>query len=130
MIRWFRIVRKRRKSRSKNIKGKKELILYKEKALELVIDRLEYFNQFYDLKYGSVKIKAQRTRWGSCSSKGNLNFSYKIFLLPHYLADYLVVHELCHIKEFNHSQRFWDQVAMTIPDFAQKRMELKKIRLD
>ncbi|MFA6463413.1 MAG: M48 family metallopeptidase [Candidatus Paceibacterota bacterium] len=92
--------------------------------------RNKRFNTSYNFTYNSVKIKSTKTRWGSCSSKGNLNFSYKIALLPEHLADYLVVHELCHLGEFNHSENFWNLVEKTIPDFAQRRHELKKIKLD
>ena len=132
MISWFRIARRRvrRKPHKQSSKSKVFLALHKDGAKELALSRLEYFNQFYNLKYNSVKIKSTKTRWGSCSNKGNLNFSYKIVLLPEYLADYLIVHELCHIGEFNHSENFWNLVAKTIPDFSKRRQELKKIRLD
>jgi len=132
MISWFRIVRRRvrRKPRTQSKKNKDALALHKDGAKELALSRLEYFNQFYNFKYNSVKIKSTKTRWGSCSSKGNLNFSYKIVLLPEHLADYLVVHELCHLGEFNHSENFWNLVSKTIPDFLQRREALRKIKLD
>lgn len=98
-------------------------------AQELVKSRLEYFNHRYQLTYHRVTIKYQKTRWGSCSQKGNLNFNYKIALLPSSLADYLVVHELCHLQEMNHSKRFWNLVAITIPDYRDCRRKLKQIRL-
>ena len=115
---WFRIVRKkvRRRTRVKNTKNKIALSLHKEDAKAFTLSRLEYWNQFYNFKYGTVKIKSQTTRWGSCSSKGNLNINYRIVLLPEHLADYLIVHELCHLEEFNHSQKFWNLVSKTIPD--------------
>ncbi len=132
MISWFRIVRRRvrRKPHKQSLKSKVLLALHKDGAKELALSRLEYFNQFYNLKYNSVKIKSTKTRWGSCSSKGNLNFSYKIALLPEHLADYLIVHELCHLEEFNHSEDFWNLVAKTIPDFSKRRKDLRKIKLD
>jgi len=74
-----------------------------------------------------VKIRDQSSRWGSCSWKGNLNFSYKLVLLPEHLADYVVVHELCHLREMNHSPRFWALVSQTVPDYRAKRRELKKL---
>ena len=99
---------------------------YKEKARVLVENRLEYFNQFYNFKYNNICIRNQKTRWGSCSKKGNLNFNYKIALLPEKHADYIVVHELCHLGQFNHSSKFWDLVAKCVPDYKQIRKEMKK----
>jgi predicted metal-dependent hydrolase len=101
----------------------------KLKALTLVKDRLEYFNRFYNFPYGRVSIKNHTTLWGSCSRKGNLNFSYKLALIPSHLADYVIVHELCHLEEFNHSPNFWKLVAQTIPDHKKLRSELKKFGL-
>ena len=98
----------------------------KEKTRALVHERLEYFNQFYNFTYNRVAIRDQRSRWGSCSQKGNLNFNYKILFLPPPLQDYIIVHELCHLKEFNHSRRFWALVEQTIPNRQELRQELKK----
>jgi predicted metal-dependent hydrolase len=109
-----------------NTHSKKEYRIYKEQARALVHERLKKFNTFYKLTYNQISIRNQKTRWGSCSKKGNLNFNYKIALLPEHLADYLVVHELCHVKEFNHSKQFWDLVAQTIPHHKQARTELKR----
>ncbi len=75
---------------------------------------------------GRIAIRNTRTRWGSCSSKGNLNFSYRLSLLPAHLSDYVVIHELCHLREFNHGSGFWDLVALLDPDFNAHREELKK----
>lgn len=90
---------------------------YKDQALVLAKDRLEYFNQFYNFKYGRVSIRNQKTRWGSCSKKGNLNFNYKIVLLKPEFADYVIIHELCHLAEFNHSVRFWELVSKQSPNY-------------
>ncbi len=99
----------------------------RESARLLVQSRLLHFNQFYNFTYKKVFIRSQKTRWGSCSSKGNLNFNWRIIKLPSHLADYLIVHELCHLGEFNHSRKFWDLVAKTIPDYKKMRAELKII---
>ncbi|MEX0931210.1 MAG: SprT family zinc-dependent metalloprotease [Candidatus Paceibacterota bacterium] len=99
---------------------------YKERARELVKERIAYFNAYYKYSYNRVSIKNQRTRWGSCSDKGNLNFNHKIVFLRPELQDYIVVHELCHLREFNHSRSFWNLVAERIPDYARLRKELKE----
>jgi hypothetical protein len=97
----------------------------KLKALDFVSRRIEELNKFYKFKYKKVSVKNQKTRWGSCSRKGNLNFNYKILFLKSDLADYLIIHELCHLKEMNHSKRFWDLVAKSVSDYKIKRKELK-----
>lgn len=102
-----------------------EIKEYKKAALELALSRLAYFNTFYNFTYRDVRIKDQKTRWGSCSTKGNLNFTYKIALLPPHLADYIIVHELCHTAQMNHSAKFWSTVAKTIPDYAERRKQLR-----
>ncbi len=117
-----------RKVKKKRLVSKKYL-KYKESARELVKSRLEFFNQHYNLEYKRISIKNQKGRWGSCSSKGNLNFNYKIVLLPLHLADYIIVHELCHLKEFNHGEGFWKLVEEKIPNYNQLKEELKRIRV-
>lgn len=122
-----RVVRRRKQS----VISKKAHAMHKEAARVLVIDRLAYYMEVYkslgiEFKpLSKIFIKNTRTRWGSCSSKGNLNFSYKLATLPAHLSDYIIVHELCHLKEFNHSQAFWDLVAVTMPKYKQYRHELK-----
>lgn len=99
----------------------------KEEARLLVRDRLAVLNELYRFAYNRVAIRNQKTRWGSCSKKGNLNFNYRIASLPLHLADYVIVHELCHLSEFNHSPQFWNLVARAIPDHSQRRKELRGI---
>lgn len=105
---------------------KKDYEEYKDKALILAQKRIDYFNKNYGFKFNKINIKNQKTRWGSCSRKGNLNFNYKIALLPERLADYIIVHELCHLKEFNHSQKFWNLVAKVMPNYLENRNNLRK----
>lgn len=95
---------------------RKHYLLHKESARKLVHEKLEHWNSFYNFTYNKVAIRSQRTRWGSCSSKGNLNFNYKIIFLSPELQDYLIVHELCHLQEMNHGPNFWSLVEKTIPD--------------
>ena len=104
--------------------NRRDYLKYKESARALVINRLAYFNQEYKTTFNRISIRNQRTRWGSCTSKRNLNFNYKIALILPRLADYIIVHELCHLLEMNHSQKFWDQVARTMPDHVVLRREL------
>ncbi|MES2223922.1 MAG: M48 family metallopeptidase [Patescibacteria group bacterium] len=106
--------------------SKSEIKKHSIDALALVKSRLEYFNKYHNLEYKKIFIKNQKTKWGSCSSTKNLNFNYKIILLPPHLQDYLVVHELCHLKEFNHSKAFWDLVGEKIPDY---KVLSKKLRI-
>ncbi len=99
---------------------------YKEEAQLLAEKKVEEYNRIYKFRFNKIAIKNQKTRWGSCSKKGNLNFNYKIAILPEPLADYIVVHELCHLGEFNHSQKFWNLVAKTMPNYLEIRNDLKK----
>jgi predicted metal-dependent hydrolase len=128
---WFwRVVRRRirgKRKRKTPARNKKHFALHKEMARDSVHTRLAHFNEHYKLPVGRVAIRNQKTRWGSCSKLGNLNFNYRLALIHPELADYVVVHELCHIKEFNHSQKFWDMVAEKVPDHRIHRAELKKV---
>ena len=100
---------------------------HKESALKLAQARIQHFNLHYKLSYNMIRIKNTKRIWGSCSKKGNLNFNYKIALIPADLSDYIFVHELCHLKEFNHSKKFWDLVAENIPQYKQTRATLRKL---
>ena len=121
--------RKRRIKRARRNKTNQKLFLeHKERARTFVTSRLEFYNQHYGLKFNRIFIKNHIARWGSCSSKKNLNFNYRIVLLPPELANYIIVHELCHLGQFNHSQKFWDLVGETIPNYLKLRSKLSKIR--
>ena len=97
----------------------------KKQAAILIKERLEYFNQFYGFVYQNISVRRQRTRWGSCSKKGNLSFNYRLVLLAPAETDYIIVHELCHLREFNHSPKFWALVEQTIPNYRELRKKLK-----
>jgi predicted metal-dependent hydrolase len=101
---------------------------YKERARVLVHELLTKVSAQYGYSWGRVSIRATTSRWGSCSSKKNLNFDYRIYFLPKHLQEYLIVHEVCHLKEMNHSPRFWALVARAVPDYMARRKELRAIR--
>jgi hypothetical protein len=131
---------------------RKEYLEHKDAALKLVTERLKYFNQFYNFErratsklagmssernnytkynypWNKITIRNQKTRWGSCSRHGNLSFSYKLALLPPRHSDYIIIHELCHLGQFNHSANFWKLVAQQIPEHKAVRHELKRADL-
>lgn len=100
---------------------------HKEASRTLCFTRLEHFNKHYNFTYNRVAIRNTRSRWGSCSSKKNLNFNYRILFLPPELQDYLIVHELCHLQEMNHAAGFWALVAEQVPDYKQRVAELRAV---
>ncbi len=108
-------------------RNRKQYLKLREEARQLVKARITYYNQHYQVPIKKIFIKNHKSRWGSCSQKGNLNFNYKVVLLPPILTDYIVVHELCHLKEFNHSKKFWAKVAETIPNHVELRLELRRL---
>ena len=88
-----------------------------DKALEVIPERVKYFAPLVGVTYGRITIRNQRSKWGSCSSKGNLNFNCLLMLAPPEVIDSVVVHELCHRKEMNHSDRFYAEVLRVFPDY-------------
>ena len=108
------------------VSGRRDYLKYREQARAFVHGRVAYWNTYYDVRIRRISIKNTRRTWGSCSRKGNLNFSYALLFLPRELADYVVVHELCHARHPNHSSAFWAEVAKATPDFARRRKELRK----
>ena len=117
----------RRKRRLRATSVTKHYVTHKEEARAFVLERLEHYNQHYNLKWNRVAIRNQRRCWGSCSAKGNLNFNYKIQYLPPQLADYIIVHELCHLVHLHHGATFWDLVAEQVPDYKALLLELRAI---
>ena len=89
------------------------------RAKEIIPARVAHFAPLVGVTYARVTIRSQRTKWGSCSSKGNLNFNCLLMLMPPDVLDYVVVHELCHRKELNHSPRFWAEVARVMPSYTE-----------
>lgn len=95
-------------------------------ARQTVPERAAYFAPLVGVTYGRITIRSQHTLWGSCSGKGNLNFNCLLMLTPPEVLDYVVVHELCHRKEMNHSARFWAEVGRVLPDFENRRKWLRE----
>lgn len=108
---------------------KKDYLRHKDRAHKLVGIRVDYFDKLYNFNYQKITIRNQKTRWGSCSKKGNLSFNYKIIFLPPRYLDYIIYHELCHLKEFNHSLKFWHLVETVFPDYKAIKKALKKYHL-
>lgn len=94
-------------------------------ALERIRERLEYYAPRVGGTFGRVTIREQKSRWGSCSSKHNLNFNWKLIMAPPQVLDYVVIHELCHLHEFNHSERFWKRVEAQMPEYEAWKKWLK-----
>lgn len=98
-----------------------------KRALEVVPERVDYYARLMGISYGRITIREQKTRWGSCSSKGNLNFNWKLMLMPPEILDYVVVHELAHRREMNHSGDFWRIVEQVLPDYRERRKRLREL---
>lgn len=103
-----------------------ELRKLSDRAREAIPPRVAHFAPLVGVSYGRITIRSQRTRWGSCSGKGNLNFNCLLTLAPPEVLDYVVVHELCHRKEMNHSPRFWAEVEKVLPDYRIHKQWLKE----
>ena len=97
-----------------------------DKALKIIPKRVEYYSKIIGVSYGKITIRNQASRWGSCSAKGNLNFNCLLMLCPAELLDYVVIHELCHLKEMNHSKKFWSEVSRFCPGYEQYKKWLKE----
>ncbi len=97
----------------------------RKQAAEVIKVRCRYYAPVMGVSYGTVTIREQKTRWGSCSTKGNLNFNWKLVLMPPEILDYVVVHELAHRIQMNHSAAFWAEVGKILPDYKERRQWLK-----
>lgn len=96
------------------------------RALEVIPQVVARFAPVVGVTYGGITIRNQRTRWGSCSTKGNLNFNCLLLRVPQDVLEYVVVHELCHRKEMNHSPKFWAEVERVLPNYAESKRWLKE----
>lgn len=98
-----------------------------KKALEYIPIRVKELAAKYSFIYNKLFVKKQRTRWGSCSSKKNLSFNYKLMKFRKEVIDYVIIHELCHLRQLNHSQKFWALVEQILPNYKALRAELKTV---
>lgn len=89
--------------------------------------RCAYFAPLLGVTYEKVKVNGAKTRWGSCNAQGDINFTYRLFFLPQELSDYVVVHELAHRKQMNHSKAFWNIVEKAMPDYKWRNKALKQV---
>jgi predicted metal-dependent hydrolase len=99
---------------------------YKIKFKEIAIPRLNYFSDKYNLKINQVRFKNQKTLWGSCSSKNNINLNYLLVMAPMIVIDYVIIHELVHTVHKNHSENFWNAVEAIMPDYKKAKKWLNK----
>lgn len=97
-----------------------------DEAVRVLPGKAAYYAPIAGVTYGRITIRNQRTRWGSCSGKGNLNFNCLLMLAPEEVQDYVVVHELCHLTHMNHSKEFWNMVGSVMPDYKAHRKWLKE----
>ena len=105
---------------------KEEIADLKKQAKKTLPERAAYWAPRIGVTYNRIAIRCQRTRWGSCSAKGNLNFNCLLMLTPPDVLDYIVVHELCHRKEMNHSPKFWAEVEKILPNYKEQKHWLKQ----
>ena len=102
------------------------ILWYREKAHEKISERAEWYAQKSGFEYNNINITNAQKRWGSCSSKRNLNFSWRLIMAPLPVVDYVVVHELVHLEEKNHTKMFWNKVKMLMPDYEKRKEWLKR----
>ena len=103
-----------------------ELKKYTKAAEKIIPERVKHYAEIMGVEYNRITIRTPKTRWGSCSSKKNLNFSCLLVLMPEKVMDSVVVHELCHLKEMNHSKRFWEKVESVLPNYKVQEKWLKE----
>ena len=102
----------------------------KNSSRKLIEQRAAYYAAKMGIAYGRISMRNQKTRWGSCSSDGNLNFNCRLLYVPLELLDYVVVHELAHRRHMNHSAEFWKEVEKYLPDYKERKARLKQYRVE
>ena len=112
--------------RAKTPSEKRLEAIYRKAAREYFPKRVSHYARMLGVTYGKISIRDQKTRWGSCSSEGNLSFNWRLILAPPDVLDYVVIHELCHRKEMNHSKEFWALVESLMPEYKERRKWLRE----
>lgn len=119
-------VRVKKDNASRVSYSEEEIRRLREKARRVLTKKTDYYKKLLNVNYQRIRIGDQKTRWGSCSSKGTISYSWRLVLMPEDIQDYVVVHELSHLLEMNHSSRFWEHVGNVIPDYKNRRSWLKQ----
>lgn len=127
----FQVQERKEKNETAHIVSAKDLTSEEiEKIKDKFYQKVRFYSEKMGVTFGKITIRNQKTRWGSCSSKGNLNFNYQLYYLPEELLDYVVVHELAHRRHMNHSGEFWKEVEVYYPNYLQCRKRLKQICIE
>lgn len=113
------------KTDDRELLSEDDIRMLAKEAKKYIPSRVNFFAEIIGVDYAGISIRHQKTRWGSCSSKGGLNFNCLLMRAPQEIIDYVVVHELCHRKEMNHSPRFWKEVEQVLPNYRDLRRWLK-----
>ena len=107
-------------------RSEEEIQGLREQARKVLTERTNYYKEMLNVDYQRIRIGNQKTRWGSCSSRGTISYNWHLVLMPERIIDYVVVHELCHLVEMNHSPAFWKKVSEILPDYEDRRKWLKE----
>lgn len=107
-------------------RSEEEIRKLREQAREVLTKRTDYYKRILKVDYQRIRIGNQKTRWGSCSSRGTISYNWHLILMPESIIDYVVVHELCHLVEMNHSPAFWKKVSEVLPDYQIRRKWLRE----
>lgn len=122
------IMQERQERKSQNELSKKEIEMLKHRAKEILPQRAQHYQKIMNVRHTGIKITSAMTRWGSCSGRNSLCFSYRLMLLPLDIIDYIVVHELSHIRVKNHSKDFYNEVSKYMPDYKARELRLKSLQ--
>lgn len=112
--------------KSRVVRSEEEIQQLKKEARRLLTEKTDYYKRILGVDYQRIRIGEQKTRWGSCSTNGTLSYNWHLVLMPEAIMDYVIVHELCHFLEMNHSKQFWNQVEAILPDYRNRRKWLKE----